>query len=178
MRRLLIIVPVLILASLFGLFVAMILRGEKGPSVSRLVGLDAAAFTLAPLDGAKPVTLTDYAGQPVVINFFASWCTPCRAEHPILMDLAAQGVTIIGINYKDKPEAARAFIEQLGNPFAAIGEDANGRTGIDYGITGVPETFVIGADGKVLANWASPLDKTIIEKRILPALKSAPTPSD
>ena len=178
MRRLLIIVPVLILSSLFGLFVAMIMRGEKGPAISRLVGHDAAAFTLVALDGAKPVTLADYAGQPVVINFFASWCTPCRAEHPVLMDLAAQGVTIIGINYKDKPEAARAFIEQLGNPFVTIGEDANGRTGIDYGITGVPETFVIGADGKVLANWASPLDPSIIEKRIMPALKSASAPSD
>jgi len=178
MRRLLIIVPVLILASLFGLFVAMIMRGEKAPAISRLVGHDAAAFTLVALDGAKPVTLADYAGQPVVINFFASWCTPCRAEHPVLMDLAAQGVTIIGINYKDKPEAARAFIEQLGNPFVAIGEDANGRTGINYGITGVPETFVIGADGKVLANWASPLDPGIIEKRIMPALKSAAAPSD
>jgi cytochrome c biogenesis protein CcmG, thiol:disulfide interchange protein DsbE len=178
MRRLLIIVPVLILVSLFGLFVAMILRGDKGPSVSRLIGQDAAAFTLESLDGTKPVTLADYAGQPVVINFFASWCTPCRAEHPILMDLAAQGVTIIGINYKDRPEAARAFIEQLGNPFTAIGRDENGRTGIDYGITGVPETFVIGADGKVLANWASPLDQTIIEKRIMPALKSASASPD
>ncbi|PHS26097.1 MAG: thiol:disulfide interchange protein [Robiginitomaculum sp.] len=178
MRRLLIIVPVLVLASLFGLFVAMILRGDKGPAISRLVGQNAAAFTLIALDGTEPVALADYAGQPVVINFFASWCTPCRAEHPILMDLAAQGITIIGINYKDRPEAARAFIEELGNPFVAIGEDANGRTGIDYGITGVPETFVIGADGTILTNWASPLDSSIIEKRIMPALKSAPSPKD
>jgi cytochrome c biogenesis protein CcmG/thiol:disulfide interchange protein DsbE len=114
----------------------------------------------------------------VVINFFASWCTPCRAEHPVLMDMQAQGITIIGINYKDKPEAARAFIEELGNPFTDIGQDQNGRTGIDYGITGVPETFVIGADGKVLASWASPLDQRIVQDRILPALMQTATAQD
>lgn len=178
MRRLLILVPIIILVSLFALFGAMIMRGDKGPKPSRLVGETATVFSLENLNADKPVSLADYRGQPVVINFFASWCTPCRAEHPILMDMKAQGITIIGINYKDKPEAARAFIEQLGNPFAAIGRDENGRTGIDYGITGVPETFVIGADGKVLASWASPLDQRIVQNRILPALMRAPTAED
>ena len=178
MRRLLILVPIIILVSLFALFGAMILRGDKGPRPSRLVGQSASSFSLEALQSGKIVSLADYKGQPVVINFFASWCTPCRVEHPILMDMQAQGITIIGINYKDKPEAARAFIEQLGNPFTAIGQDQNGRTGIDYGITGVPETFVIGADGKVLASWASPLDQRIVQNRILPALMQTATAQD
>ncbi len=170
MRKILIILPILVLVSLFALFGMMIMRGEKAPPVSRLVGQTAADFQLDSLNTETPVRLSDYAGKPIVINFFASWCTPCRAEHPVLMELAAQGVTVIGINYKDKPEAAQAFVDELGNPFIAIGQDQNGRAGIDYGITGVPETFVIGADGKILTNWASPLDQSIVEKRILPAL--------
>ncbi len=171
MRRLLIIIPVLILVSLFALFGVMILRGDKKPEVSRMVGQRAASFSLAPLEGNKPVSLADYRGQFVVVNFFASWCAPCRVEHPMLMQMAKDGITIIGINYKDKPEPARVFLEEMGNPFAAIGQDSNGRTGINYGITGVPETFVISADGTVLAHWASPINRNVLEKKILPALK-------
>lgn len=89
----------------------------------------------------------------------------------MLMQMAKDGITIIGINYKDKPEPARVFLEEMGNPFAAIGQDSNGRTGINYGITGVPETFVISADGTVLAHWASPINRNVLEKKILPALK-------
>ncbi len=178
MRRLLIFIPVLVLISLFALFAMMVLRGEKDPVASRIVGQNAPAFELEALNEDTLILLSRYRGQPVVVNFFASWCAPCRVEHPVLMQLAAQGVTIIGINYKDKPEAARAFMAELGDPFAAIGQDINGRTGIDFGITGVPETFVISADGHVLASWASPLTPGIVEKRILPALLVASPPSD
>ncbi len=178
MRRLLIILPIILLSTLFALFTLMILRGEKEPAGSRIVGRDAPAFELKALNTDTQVLLSSYRGQPVIVNFFASWCAPCRVEHPALMQLSAQGVVIIGINYKDKPEAAQAFIAELGNPFVAIGQDTNGRTGIDFGITGVPETFVIGTDGRVLASWASPLTPNIIENRILPALLGPPPTAD
>ena len=170
MRKVLIILPVLVLAALFALFTLASLRGPKAPARSHLLGQSAPAFSLPALDGETPVSLAAYKGKTVLVNFFASWCTPCRAEHPFLMQLKTDGVLIIGIDYKDKPAAARQMLDDLGDPFAAIGQDADGRTGIDFGITGVPESFVIGADGTVLANWPGPIDQSVLESKILPAL--------
>ncbi len=176
MRRLLIALPVVLIISLLALFAAMIGRGAKTPAPSRLVGTSAPAFTLDILnheDGKTTASLADFKGQPVMVNFFASWCTPCRAEHPFLMQLAKQGVTIIGIDYKDKPHAATQMLDDLGNPFALVVRDQNGRTGIDYGITGVPESFMLDANGIIRASWSSPLDEEIIKTVIRPALDSA-----
>jgi cytochrome c biogenesis protein CcmG, thiol:disulfide interchange protein DsbE len=173
MRRLIVVIPVLILVSLFALFAMMIMRGDKQPATSRLVGQSAPQFVLDSLLDETKISLENYRGQPVVVNFFASWCTPCRAEHPILMNMKAKGITLIGINYKNRPDDARAFLEELGNPFSAIGKDESGRTGINFGITGVPESFVIGPNGMILANWAGPLDERIVEKKIMPALQKA-----
>jgi len=93
-----------------------------------------------------------------LLNVFASWCGPCRAEHPILTRLAEEdGITLIGINYKDKPEAAAQWLEELGNPYVAIGSDYSGRAGIDLGISGVPETFIIDADGIIRHRFAGPV---------------------
>jgi cytochrome c biogenesis protein CcmG/thiol:disulfide interchange protein DsbE len=108
-----------------------------------------------------------------VLNFFASWCTPCRAEHPLLTALAQQGALVVGVDYKDTPDKARAMLAQLGDPYAAVGQDRTGRTGLDYGITGVPETFVIGADGAILAAYRGPLDAAAVSAKIVPALKRA-----
>jgi cytochrome c biogenesis protein CcmG/thiol:disulfide interchange protein DsbE len=127
-----------------------------------------------------PVTLTD-AGfteadlkKPGVklVNFWASWCAPCRAEHPVLMGLQAQGVPVYGVNYKDEPAKAGAFLAELGNPFTAIGSD-NGRMGLDWGLYGVPETFLIDGEGKVLLRFAGPLVGSDYEQRFIPALKAA-----
>ncbi len=172
MRRLAVSIPVLLTIGLFAFFMVMTLRGEKEPTQSRLISHRTPAFSLASLSSDTPVSLDDYKSGPVIVNFFASWCTPCRAEHPVLMDLQARGVNIIGINYKDQPELAQAFIDELGNPFIAIGQDSNGRTGIDFGITGVPETFVISRKGEVLTGWAGPLDRRILNNKILPALQA------
>lgn len=173
MRRLLIVIPAVIFAVLFVFLVAMTLRGEKQPTQSHLISAAAPAFALSALGDETIVSLTDFKGRPVVVNFFASWCTPCRGEHPVLMDLAAQNYTIIGINYKDTPELAQAFIDELGNPFTAIGQDKSGRTGIDFGITGVPETFILGPDGSIIEGWAGPLDQRVLAKKIMPALQAA-----
>lgn len=107
-----------------------------------------------------------------LVNFWASWCAPCRAEHPMLERLAAEGVTIHGINYKDKPEAAAGFLAELGNPFATIGSDS-GRMALNWGLYGVPETFVVDGAGKVVLRIAGPVTEEILNTRLRPALEAA-----
>ena len=172
MKRLWAFAPLIVLALLAVAFGAMLLRGggQRGFQDNGLVGQATPAFTLERLDGGEPLTLQTYAGKPYLINFFASWCVPCRQEHPLLEDLAASGVTIVGIDYKDRPEDARALLTELGNPFAAIGLDPQGRTGLEFGLTGVPETFVVGADGKIAAFYRGPLTEKAISDVIEPAL--------
>ena len=151
-RFLLYLLPALLFVIVAGYFlVALMLNRNPQEIPSALVGKPAPEFALPPLLPDVPgVARADLSGSVVLVNFFASWCVPCRAEHPLLARLAKEsGVTIFGIAYKDKADAARAYLAQLGNPYARIGMDDSGRTGIDFGITGVPETFVVAADGHV-----------------------------
>ena len=106
------------------------------------------------------------------MNFWASWCGPCRVEHPILAELAEEGITVIGVNYKDDPEKALGFLAQLGDPYAKVGADTTGRTGLDWGIYGVPN-FVVAADGTVLMRHPGPLTEDAVAKRLKPAIESA-----
>lgn len=110
------------------------------------------------------------AARIKLVNFWASWCAPCRVEHPSLEKLAHAGVPVHGINYKDKPEHAAQFLSELGNPFATLAADPRGRTGLDWGIYGVPETFVIDANGEIILRYAGPITSRILESRILPSL--------
>lgn len=128
------------------------------------------AFTLAPLfDGGDGLTAHNLrSGQPVLLNIFASWCTPCRTEHGVLMDLKARGVPIYAINYKDARGAAQRFLNRLGNPYRAIGYDGNGATALDLGVYGVPETFVIDAAGRVQMRHVGPLNAQDVREKILP----------
>lgn len=137
------------------------LVGQAAPGLGRLTQLG---------DGPPPTDADLRAPGVKLVNFWASWCGPCRAEHPYLSGLAGEGVPVFGINYKDDPAKAQAFLAELGDPFRRVGEDASGRTALDWGIYGVPETFVIGGDGEVLLRFPGPLDPTVIEKRIRPAL--------
>jgi cytochrome c biogenesis protein CcmG/thiol:disulfide interchange protein DsbE len=112
-------------------------------------------------------------GRPVIINFWASWCAPCRIEHSTLESLAARnGVTLYGVAYKDDPEKSRAFLSELGNPFGKINQDREGRVAIDWGVTGVPETFVIDGKGVIRVHYAGPLNESLLQRLILPALKN------
>lgn len=167
--RLLYLLPVLIFAGLALLFLVRLYAGDPSKVPSALIGRPAPAFSLAPLPGlvrdGKPVpglTSEELKGRVTVVNVWASWCAPCRQEHPILMDLARTASAdpafrVVGINYKDNPENARRFLGQLGNPFSAVGIDPSGRTAIDWGVYGVPETFVVGPDGTIRHKQIGPL---------------------
>ena len=166
--------PPLIFAGLAVLFFVGMQRSDPDQLPSAMEGRKAPAAQVAAL-GTGPALTDAMLREPGVklVNFWASWCAPCRAEHPVLKALSAEGVTILGVNYKDKPEAALQFLEELGNPYAAIGADDNGRMGLDWGLYGVPETFVIDGDGKVILRHAGPITAGILEERIRPALAAA-----
>jgi cytochrome c biogenesis protein CcmG, thiol:disulfide interchange protein DsbE len=156
-RRWLLALPLVVLVALAALFAGYALKHDPRVDPAALVGKRAPPVSLATLDGGPAMPLTARVKGPFLVNFFASWCAPCRIEHPALMALKAQGVPIVGVAYKDKPEAARGFIEELGNPFTTIVLDLNGRAGVEYGASGVPETFVVGGDGRILAKHTGPL---------------------
>ena len=136
---------------------------------SALIDEPAPQFELPALPGHRQGFATaDLTGHVSLVNTFASWCTPCREEHPVLNALAAtQRVPIFGINYKDKPDSAVAWLETLGDPYAAIGMD-DGRVGLDWGVYGVPETFVVDRNGRVRYKHVGPLTRRDIERTILP----------
>jgi cytochrome c biogenesis protein CcmG/thiol:disulfide interchange protein DsbE len=174
MRRLLYLLPVLLFAGIAGYFLVALQR-ERNPGEvpSALIGKPAPDFALPALRSDLPgVARADFAGHVSFVNFFASWCVPCRAEHPFLMQLArTDGVSITGIAYKDKPGAANAFLDELGNPFTRVGNDASGRTGIDFGITGVPESFVIDRQGRICYRQWGPVTDDKVAADLLAKIK-------
>lgn len=163
MKRMLAFLPLLI-AVVFGGFFLWGLNPDRDPNEvpSVLISQPAPEFDLEPVAGVDTPGLTraNLVGTetPVVLNVFASWCVPCRAEHAVLTSLAERdGIRLFGINYKDKPEDAARWLAELGNPYARIGSDLSGRAGIEWGISGVPETFIIGTDGTVLYRYVGPV---------------------
>jgi cytochrome c biogenesis protein CcmG/thiol:disulfide interchange protein DsbE len=139
---------------------------------SPLVGQRIPPFTLPGIDaGGFSSTEIFAAGRPLIINFFASWCPPCREEHPILMALQAQGIPIWGIAYKDTVPSASAFLQRFGNPYARTASDAPGRAAIDWGLTGVPETFVIDSKGVVVWHMAGPITQRLATEVIEPMMR-------
>lgn len=170
--RLMAFVPLAALALLVVVSVFLLTReGEREHFTDGMVGRPAPTYTLAALDGGAAVTGEERRGRAYVINLFASWCAPCRAEHAQLMALRQRGVEIVGIAYKDRPEASVAFLTELGDPFRVVAMDPEGRFGLDLGITGVPETFVIGPDGVIRAAYRGPLTEEAVREVILPALE-------
>lgn len=140
---------------------------------SPLIDKPAPGFTLAQLHAPeKSVTLEDLRGQVWLLNVWASWCTPCLEEHPYFVELARTGeVPIFGLNYKDRREAALKWLARHGDPYRLIVQDGDGRVGIDYGVYGVPETFIIDRQGIIRYKHVGPVDREVLEKRILPLVR-------
>lgn len=164
------VVPV---ALLLGLLVLLALGLRQDPSLvpSPLIGKPAPEFTLPMLEDAQQ-TLTPAAltGRPVLVNFFASWCAGCQVEHPLLMRLAGEGVEIVGLDYKDEPQAARRWLQRHGNPYRIVAQDRDGLAGLDWGVYGVPETYVLDADGTIVYKQVGPLTERAWEQHIRPLL--------
>ncbi|MEK0084959.1 DsbE family thiol:disulfide interchange protein [Benzoatithermus flavus] len=171
-RPLLFIVP-LVLFALTGVFLAIGLSRDPSTLPSALVGKPAPTFALPPLEGRDDhgFASTDLGGRPTLVNVFASWCVPCRIEHPVISRLAEQGVAVQGIDYKDKPEDARVWLRELGDPFQHLGADRDGRVAIEWGVYGVPETFVVDKNGRIAYRHVGPLQPRDVEEKILPLLE-------
>lgn len=182
MRRILYLVPLAICLAIGGFFYVG-LDGDPSRLPSAFIDKPAPDFALGPLPGRQPTEravpgglsrgdLT--TGEPVVVNVWASWCIPCVAEHPLVDRLASkEGVTVHGINYRDKPADASAWLARLGDPYARIGADEDGRAGIEWGVYGVPETFVIDGEGVVRFKHAGALTPEILERDILPLIRGS-----
>lgn len=181
--------PFVIFAALAGLFWYALHTGDPSRLPSALIGKPVPEFTLPPLEELKAKDGSDVpgfdaadlaTGKPTIVNVFASWCVPCLAEHPMLMALAEdQGIRLFGINYKDDPASARRFLGLHGDPFERVGADRTGRVAIDFGVYGVPETYVISGDGKIAYRHVGPLTEDAIKTKILPlARKPQQAPSE
>lgn len=143
---------------------------------SALIGTKAPTLALPALDGSNTAALTSdaIAGKLTLVNVFASWCVPCRQEHPILKELAKDPrITVVGINYKDKNENALRFLGELGNPYRAIGVDPNGKAAIDWGVYGIPESYLVASDGTILYKRVGPFDAQSLETGLYPAIEKA-----
>ncbi len=174
-RRLAVMAPLALFAGLAAIFLVSLERGGDPSLVpSVLIGKPAPPTDLQPVEGlALPGLATaDLAsGKPMLVNVWASWCAPCRQEHPVLEALAKDPrLTLVGINYKDKSDNARAFLGQLGNPFARIGADPSGRTAIDWGVYGVPESFLVDGKGVIRFKFIGPLTDEAVATVLLPEL--------
>lgn len=168
----LIVVP-LIAALLFVLFGwGLVNDSEELPSA--LLDKPVPEFSLPPVQGrSEGLSTADLQGQVSLVNVFASWCVPCWTEHPLFMELSRTGeVPIYGINYKDPPDQAEAWLAELGDPYTRIGADLDGRGGIDWGVYGIPETYVIAADGTIAHRHVGPVNRSDIGEIIMPLVRT------
>lgn len=179
-RRLLVLLPLALFLALAALFFVT-LGGDRSRIPSALIGRPAPATVLPPVPGlerdGKPLpglVPADFQGAVTLVNVWASWCVPCHDEAPLLMRLAEDTrIRIVGINYKDQPENARRFLGRYGNPFVAAGADTSGRSSIDWGVYGVPETFIVGRDGRIAYKLVGPITAENLETAVKPAIEQA-----
>jgi cytochrome c biogenesis protein CcmG/thiol:disulfide interchange protein DsbE len=174
--------PLAIFAVLTAVFALALRSGDPSKLPSALIGKHAPAMELPALEGLTDGSRTlpgfssaDLAtGEVSVVNFWASWCVPCAQEHPLLATLKARtGVRLFGVNYKDQTTAARRFLGRYGNPFAAVGVDGNGRAAIEWGVYGMPESFVVGGRGEIVYKHVGPITAESLEVAIIPAIRAA-----
>jgi len=180
-RYALALLPLIVFAGIAGTAAKMLYDQDvHGKDVSEipsaLIGTKAPALNLTPLEGANVPPLTDEAirGKLTLVNVFASWCVPCREEHPMLLELAKDSrLNMVAINYKDKTENALRFLGELGNPFRAIGVDPKGTAAIDWGVYGIPESYLVAPDGTILYKRVGPFDEKNIREGLMPAVEKA-----
>lgn len=177
-----VVAPVLVFAALAGVFAFALKSGDPSKLPSTLIGKAAPQTSFGPLEGlvedgreVPGFSAADLAkGKVTVVNFWASWCIPCVEEHPLLGALKARaGVDIFGVNYKDQAATARRFIGRYGNPFTRLGVDGSGRSAIEWGVYGMPETFVVDGKGRIAYKHVGPLSPQSIDKVLLPAIEKA-----
>lgn len=170
-RSLAFLVPLALFAGVVALLAVGLTRNPREVP-SPLIGKPVPKFSLPPVKGrALGLATADLKGEVSLVNVFASWCVPCRQEHPLFMELKAKGVvTIHGINYKDSPEDAARWLEELGDPYARTGADLDGRVSIDWGVYGVPETFLIDREGRIAYKQIGPITPQVLEQKILPQI--------
>lgn len=177
LRKILLILPLAAFLALSAVFLMQLLSGRDAAMVpSALIGAQAPQTSLPPLEGLTLPGLepADFQGKVSLVNVWGSWCGPCRQEHPLLMELAKDDrVRLVGLNYKDKPENARRFLGELGNPYEAIGVDRNGRAAIEWGVYGVPETFLVGPDGTIRYKHVGPFTPRSIQRELMPQIERA-----
>ena len=175
-RRLAFLIPLagfLVLAGFASLALLATLRGERDMTQlpSAMVGKPAPAVALPDLkDAGSTVSAIDFKGRPFLVNVFASWCAPCRAEAPALA-LLSEEIEIFGIAYKDKPEDTRGFLATYGDPFEGIGIDRDGDAGMRWGVYGVPETFLVDVSGTIILRHAGPIDRRVLDELLRPAIR-------
>jgi cytochrome c biogenesis protein CcmG/thiol:disulfide interchange protein DsbE len=180
LRRFGLALPFLVFAGLAGLFWYALHGGDPARLPSALIGKPVPDFNLPPIEGLVAggekvlgFASSDLAqGEPTIVNVFASWCAECQVEHPLLMALSQQpGIRLFGIDYKDDAASARRFLGRYGNPYSRVGVDASGRTAIDLGVYGVPETYIVTGDGKIAYRHVGPLTQQAVRDKILPLLR-------
>ena len=180
-RRLVLLLPLIVFLALAGLFLFRLGSGDPSRIPSALIGRPVPQMQLPPVpgllrDGAQVpgIATADFTGAVTLVNVWASWCVPCHDEAPLLMKLAEdKRIRIVGINYKDQPDNARRFIGRHGNPFVAVGTDPNGRASIDWGVYGVPETFLVGRDGRIAYKLVGPITLGNLDAALQPAIEKA-----
>lgn len=177
-------VPLIVFAALAIVFSFSLMTGDPSKVPSALIGKAApqTAFPALPaadgspatdLSGIEPSQLA--GGRVSVVNFWASWCGPCVQEHPYLVQLGNErpDINLFGVNYKDSPANARRFLGRYGNPYTAVGTDTTGRSAIEWGVYGMPETFIVDGEGRIVFKHVGPIDESALRERILPAIDEA-----
>src|SRR5215472_12688884 len=180
-RRVIVLVPLIIFAGITALFLIRLTAGDPSLIPSALIGHPVPQTALPPVAGLKRdggavpgIDPASFKGAVSIVNVWASWCVPCHDEAPLLMQLAQdRRLHVVGINYKDEADNARRFLGRYGNPFAASGADANGRAAIEWGVYGVPETFIVGRDGKITYKLVGPITPDNIQQVMKPEIEKA-----
>ena len=174
----LLVLPPVLLAGFVAFVAVGNFRDDPTAMPSARAGHQAPVVSLEQM-GERPLFTDDMlrTGQVTLVNFWASWCPPCRAEAPVVEALAHEGITVLGVNYRDEPDRAMDFLDELGNPYAAIGADPRARMGLDWGVVGLPETFVVDGEGNILMRHAGPLTEQVVAERLRPVIDRARTGS-